>query len=137
VDNGLTVEKMKDKPGTLLAYPIKARWSADLSPFRIAFASDPAVNEVTLRWDGEASKEEVAKEPGKPVLLARAVAELKQQWGENAATVMSLQGHLGWSDAATRRVIAGMVDAGQLTSHEGISTGGRKATCFDVVGAEP
>jgi RecA-family ATPase len=137
VDNGLTIEKAKDRPGTLLAYPIKARWSADLPPFRIAFASDPTVNEVTLRWDGEASTDEVAKELGKPIMVARAVAALKGQFGEDAATVATVTRYLEWSEWTTRQAIGGMVGSGQLTSHEGTSSGGRKATCYDLTeGAE-
>jgi len=132
VDNGLTFEKSREDTGVLMAYPIKTRWNADLKPFRVRFGSDSDTGAVSLRWIGDASAEEIKKELGKSIIVAKAIAALQEQFGPDITTETTIQGYCEWSESVTRRVLSEMVKAGQVRTRKIDSSGGRRPTVYDL-----
>lgn len=132
VENALTIERSRDDRDALIVHPLKRRYGELLSAFRVGFEVDPATGGVALRYRGDAGAEETI---GKPGLVVQAIAALQRQWGEDAADVQAIRVWLEWSESTTRRVLRGMVEAGQLRARTVRPRGGRgtNRTVYEVV----
>jgi len=134
VENALTIERSRDDKDLLIVHPLKRRYGELTGSFRIKFDVDRVDGSVSLRYCGDAVKEEA----GKPGMVVEAIAALKVQWGEDAADATTITGWLEWSESTTRRVLRTMVIAGQLrtrTLRPKSGGAGTNRTVYDVAEA--
>lgn len=115
--------------GTLTISHIKARFSSPLPKFSVALEIDNDAGLGRIRYIGEPPSQTIGK--GGEIVVA--IHELKQQLGEDGATVLTIAGWLNVSDETVRRHLKRLVEA-QIVRLRRVPTDGRPKEVYDVIG---